>query len=233
MNFFEKKTKEGGSPVNFLFKSSGWSQCGLIPHYSKVRFFRTIFLTKQFICLINSFYIFLKIFIYLNSFKSFNLKKKTLTLDFLKNDFSKKNNLVLFNSTFTRFNVFITNNKIKKLLYLISTIFYLNKNILFVDYDINYNYLPINNTLIFDRSFNRLSKVIKYFNISAIFYLNLKKKKFIFKKLHNCNLINISLSDELVSKKFDLNFPLTNNNLYVYLLYLYILKMYLKIKNNL
>jgi hypothetical protein len=153
-------------------------------------------------------------------------------LDFLKNDFNKKNNLFLTNYNFLYSNNFFFKNKVKKILYLASTLFVLNKNILFIDSNINYNYLPIDNTLIFDRSFNKLTKVIKYFNVAAIFYLNLKKKKFIFKKLYNCNLINISLSSELVSKKFDLNISFGKNNLYVYLFYLSALKTYIKIKNN-
>ena len=153
-------------------------------------------------------------------------------LDFLKNDFNKKNNLFLTNYNFLYSNNFFFKNKVKKILYLASTLFVLNKNILFIDSNINYNYLPIDNTLIFDRSFNKLTRVIKYFNVAAIFYLNLKKKKFIFKKLYNCNLINISLSSELVSKKFDLNISFGKNNLYVYLFYLSALKTYIKIKNN-
>lgn len=153
-------------------------------------------------------------------------------MNFFKNEFNKKNSLILSNYNFLYFNDTSLRTKIKKLLYLVSTLFSLHKNILFVDSDINYNYLPINNDLIFDRSFKGLSKIVKYFDVTAILYLNLKKKKFIFKKLHSCNLINISLSDCLVSKKFDLNFSFGKNNLYMYLFYLSLLKTYIEIKNN-
>lgn len=66
-----------------------------------------------------------------------------------------------------------------------------------------------------------------------MFYINLKKKKFIFKKLYGCGIINASLSNNLISKKFDLYFDFFNNKLYIYILYLSLLKTYLDVKNNL
>ncbi len=124
-------------------------------------------------------------------------------------------------------------NSFKKILYIVSTIFTLNKNVLFVDINTNYNYLPINNSLVFNRSFKKLTKLIKYYDIHLIFYINLKKKNFLFKKLLNCNIINISLSKKLISKKFDLSFDFDDNYIYIYIFYIYFLKTYLNIKNNL
>lgn len=110
--------------------------------------------------------------------------------------------------------------------------FHLNKNILFVDYEYNYNYLPVNNSDIFSRSYKNIHKIVKFFNISTIIYLNLNKKKFSFKKLHNTKLINVSLSASNISNKFDISLNLPNNPINQYLMYMYVLSIYLKVKNN-
>lgn len=175
----------------------------------------------------------MKIYIFFNLKNVKFVEKRKLILDFSKNDFFQKNDLVLSSYNFIFFKNFLYKNNFKKILYLVSNVLFLKKNVLFVDSDTNYNYLPITNDIIFDRSFKKLSKVVKYFDIAAIFYLNLKKKKFIFKKLYYCNTINVSLSEKLVSKKFDLSFQFGGNEFYKYLFYLLILKVYLKIKNNL
>jgi hypothetical protein len=119
----------------------------------------------------------------------------------------------------------------KKLIFLITNLFSFNKNLLFVDIESNYNYLPIDNNILFSRSSSKLHKVIKYFNIAAIVYINLKKKKFIFKKLYNSNLISISLSNTLIKNKFDLNLS-TNNKIILYMFYLIVLNLYIKVKNK-
>lgn len=166
-----------------------------------------------------------------NFLKNKSLNKKFL-LDFSKNDFSCKNEIILFNYNYVFLKNFFVQTNFKKLIYIVSNLFFLNKNILLVDVFNNYNYLPLDNKLLFSRSFKKLSKLISYYNIYAIFYINLKKKKFVFKKLFNNNVINISLSKNLISKKFDLNINISENKIYMYLLYVYILKLYLKIKNN-
>lgn len=102
---------------------------------------------------------------------------------------------------------------------------------MFVDIDTNLNYLPISNSVIFSRSFSKLYKLIKYFDVSLVFYMNLKKKKFIFKKVYGCNVINVSLSKSLVGTKFDLNLNL-KNNIQLYVLYLFVVSTYIKVKNK-
>ena len=59
-------------------------------------------------------------------------------------------------------------DKVNKLLNFLLHTFSLKKNLIFVDYDINYNYLPISNSLLFSRSKKNLHKLIKYFDISII-----------------------------------------------------------------
>lgn len=157
-------------------------------------------------------------------------EKKKFLLDFIKNDFSIKNEK-FYTSTLC-FNYFNKNSNLKQLTYVVSNLFFLHKNVLFVDYNVNYNYLPITNNLLFSRSFKKLSKLIRYFDIAVIFYVDLSKKKFIFKKLYNCNVINVSLTNNFVSKKFDLNLNFINNYVYTYLFYLIVMDLYLKIKNN-
>jgi hypothetical protein len=184
----------------------------------------------MFYILINNLHFFIKVYFVWNLCFKKKLEKKEFLLDFSKND------SITPKSVFFRNNLFFIsfNNKhdFKKILVIVSNLFFLNKNILFVDRNINYNYLPINNELIFNRTSNNLNKIIKYFNIALIFYLDLKKKKFIFKKLYACNLINVSVSSKLLKNKFDLNLDQINNPVYMYLLYVSVINMYLKIKNN-
>ncbi len=163
----------------------------------------------------------------------FKNKKKNFFLNYSGNDYKFKNNFLFFNQNFLILKSFLLKNNFKKILYIVSTIFTLNKNILFVDINTNYNYLPINNNLVFNRSFKKLTKLIRYYDIHLIFYINLKKKNFLFKKLLNCNVINISLSKKLISKKFDLSFDFDDNYIYMYIFYVFFLKTYLNIKNNL
>lgn len=157
-------------------------------------------------------------------------EKKTFLLDFVKNDFSTKNQKYYTN--IFCYNFFEKNSNFKKLIYVVSNLFLLNKNVLFIDSNVNYNYLPIDNKLLFSRSFKKLSRIVRYFNVAVIFYVDLSKKKFIFKKLYNCNVINVSLTNSFVSKKFDLNLNIINNYLYTYLFYLLVINLYLNIKNN-
>jgi hypothetical protein len=119
----------------------------------------------------------------------------------------------------------------KKLVFLLINLFSFKKNLLFVDLDTNYNYLPINNNIIFNRSSSKLYKLIKYFDVALIFYINLKKKKFIFKKLYSCNVLNVSLSNNFVKDKFDLHIDI-KNKLTMYMFYLFVLNFYIKVKNK-
>ena len=108
----------------------------------------------------------------------------------------------------------------------------LNKNILFVDLDYNYNYLPIANEILLNRSNKNFYKLIRYFNVHAVFYLNMNKSNFIFNKLFSNNVINVSVNKNTTKKKMDLflNFP--DTQLYNYMLYVYIVNIYIKIKNK-
>ena len=159
-------------------------------------------------------------------FKRF--EKKKFLLIHTKNDFILPifNNLSNFYLHFGFEKFFL-----KKITYLLTNIFSLNQNVLFVDFNINYNYLPVDNKIIFSRSFSKLHKYIKYFNIGLVFYKDLKKKKFIFNKLFTCNLINVSLTNEFVESKFDLNLNI-KNNLHFYVFYLFVINTYLKVKNK-
>ena len=119
-----------------------------------------------------------------------------------------------------------------KFVQLISVLLLNNKSIIFLDYYNNYNYLPISNSMLFSRSSKKLLKTIHYFNVSAVFFFNFKKKNFIFKKLFNFNLINVSFNPKFFKNKFDLNFNIPNTQLHTYIIYLLFLKVYLIIKNK-
>lgn len=159
-----------------------------------------------------------------------NTLNKKLQLNFHHNEISK-NHVPIFHPKQNLLNFFFQ-NKFKGLTTTLYNTFFLNKNILFVDYVCNYNYLPIENNDLFSRSYKNIHKIIKFFNISVIVYLNLNKKNYSFKKLHNTKLVNVSLSISNISKKFDINLDLPNNLITQYLVHLYVLSIYLKVKNN-
>jgi len=115
---------------------------------------------------------------------------------------------------------------------LLHNIFSFGGNVVFVDFNFNFNYLPLQNQDFFSRSNKKLKKLLDYFNVKAIIYFNLSKKQFIVKKLYKYNLINISCNNDLISKNFDLSINTENTHINHYLTYIYILSFFLKIKNN-
>ena len=127
---------------------------------------------------------------------------------------------------------FISNKTFKKLNFLLESILILNKNILILDSNYNYNYLPLSNQLIFTRSKKKFYKLLKYFDISILLYLDLKKKDFFFKKYYKSTLITIVGNNDFFSKKIDLSLNLPNANIYNYMIYIHIMTIYLKIKNK-
>ena len=162
-----------------------------------------------------------------------------------KNHFFKKNfNSIYLNyysnnctiTTITSFKfkklIFFPNSSFNKLTILLNTLFLNNKNILFVDYNFNYNYLPVNNINFFSRSTKYLHKLLVYFNVGAVIFLNLNKKFFLIKKLHKFRHINISVNSKPSNSSFDISVNLPDTQLMHYLIYVYVLNIYLKIKNN-
>lgn len=135
---------------------------------------------------------------------------------------------VFSNNTF----FFIFTSKLTKLISILQNIFCLNKNVLFIDYDFNFNYLPILNSDLFSRSSYILNKYVKFFDIGAILFLNLKKKKFIFKKLFSKKTINVSVGYNTHPSKFDLSLTLPQNRVTHYLLYLFVMNVYISVKNK-
>ena len=167
---------------------------------------------------------------------AFFLKKNL----FLKKKFKKiqlpcyTNNRTNISFTFNinNNNVYFFKSSFSKLFGLINTLFSNNKNIIIIDYNYNYNYLPLSNKNLLGRSEKNLQKLLTYFNIGSVIFLNLNKKLSLFKKLFKFRLINVSLNTELVSSNFDIHIDLPNTPITHYLVYTFILNTYLKIKNN-
>ena len=101
-----------------------------------------------------------------------------------------------------------------------------------IDFNNNYNYLPIKNKEIFSRSNKKFNKTLNYFKVSVLLFLNLNKKKFIFKKLQRNKVINITLGHGMNSNKFDLSLNLQNTKIIHYIIYLCVMDIYLNTKNN-
>lgn len=147
-------------------------------------------------------------------FKKF--KKKIF---FSKNKFNSIPTIV-FKKMFYKnlFNVFY------KIFFLIAELFNLNYNIFIIDDFININYLPIKNNF-FNKKFLNKYKIIKFFNIKCIFYLNIKKKNI--NNILNFKLINISLNNKH-KNIFDFSTNILKNNYNIYVFYIFFLKMYSK-----
>lgn len=115
---------------------------------------------------------------------------------------------------------------------LLGGIFESGGNVLFMDFNFNFNYLPVDNKELFCRSTKNLQKILTYFNVRAVLYLNLNKKRFITTKIRKFKLIGISCNRNLVGKSFDISMNLPANYLTHYLIYIFTLNTYLKIKNK-
>lgn len=159
-----------------------------------------------------------------NNFYDKNIK----TIIFTKNNFSKpffKNFLIklpIYNN--------ISNTFFKKLANILYLTFFFNKNIIFIDHNHNYNYLPITNKVIFNRSIKNIFKLFKFFRVGVVCYLDFGKKDFFLTKLLRFKYINISLNNSINHKNMDLNLNLPNSKLANYIIYIFIMNLYLKIK---
>jgi len=145
-----------------------------------------------------------------------NIKKKNYTFNsgFLLYFFDR-NILTFFKDTFYK-------------------ILLLGKNVLFInDNTFDVNYLPINNIKTFSgrRCVKKLHKMLKYFNVSVIFFLNLPSKESFLKKFYNCNCLLVTGNKNITFNKFfDYSFDLPNTPLSNYIFYLFVLRFYLQFK---
>lgn len=107
--------------------------------------------------------------------------------------------------------------------------FKLGYNIIIVDYNFNYNYLPFVNNFFFSRSLKDLYKYIRFFNVNTVIFLDVNKKRFIFKKLCKFKLISISVNNS-IQLNLDLNLDITSTPVSNYIFFLMVMDIYLKNK---
>jgi len=152
-------------------------------------------------------------------FRTFFFDKKKLIKTFIYK--SIPYNLIKFNlflkKIFFFFIGFINNN------------YNLGYNIIIIDYNINYNYLPLLNKFLFSRSLQDLYKYIKFFNVNTVIFLDVNKKRFIFKKLLKFKLISISVNAD-IRYNLDLDLNITSTPITNYIFYLIVMDLYLKNK---
>jgi hypothetical protein len=152
-----------------------------------------------------------------------------------RNIFLPKNgNQQLINLRTFRFffeNQLLAKQKVLSLIALFSNIFFLKKNCLFINRTDNLNYLPVPNSVLFSRNSKYLRKVIKFFDVNTLVFLDTGKESFTFSRLTSFKLINVSSSTSLVNTAVDLNLCLPNTTFYNYLTYIVIMDLYLKTKN--
>lgn len=151
---------------------------------------------------------------------------KRLSINFSHNKFKHNHQIFFKNNFFEK----LFKGKLNKLTLLCTNLFILKKNILFLDYNFNFNYLPIIQKNLIEVTVKNLHKLTKFYNINSIIFFNLNKKKALFKKFFNMNLINISTTHN--QKSFDLNLSISNSPILHYILFIYISQIYLKVSNN-
>jgi len=218
LNFFKKKAKEGTSPVNRLYNCLGGLNMGSFPIILKFDSLgQYFFLSLPYISITTYIHIFFK------NKKNIIFTNK-LTTSLSRNLLDRNFSGVLLQPLF--FNTL--KNKLDGLALLLNTVFSLNKNIIVLDYNYNYNYLPIQQIDLFNSSDYNLHKIVKYFNVNCILFLNLSMKKRIFKRFLNLKLINIVVADTIPQKKFDFNITIGNNPFYHYIIYTFVLSTYYK-----
>jgi len=111
-------------------------------------------------------------------------------------------------------------------------IFNTSGNVMFMDFNFNFNYLPITNTELLSRSKKNLQKFLNFFNVRLIIFFDIRSKNFLVKKLAKFKLINVAVSNNLIVGNFDIFLNLPNNPLIHYILYIHVLSIYIKAKNN-
>jgi hypothetical protein len=104
-------------------------------------------------------------------------------------------------------------------------------NILFIDIYQNYNYLPISHSDILSRSKKNFRKLIKFFNIGIVLFLNVGDKIFLVKKFNDLGIISISSNGTKKNTLFDYTININHNTpLHYYIVYLYTINILLKFK---
>ena len=126
---------------------------------------------------------------------------------------------------------FVEKNNIYKYTTFCSNIFLLNHNIIFIDVNLNLNYLPCTNKAILSKSPKKFYQFLKFFNVSVVIFLNLKKKKSLFKKFLNYRLLNVAANNSIRGMEVDLHLRLPNSYLVNYIIYIHTMYIYLKLKN--
>ena len=112
----------------------------------------------------------------------------------------------------------------------IKNTFKVGYNVLFIDINYNYNYIPISNKILFSRSLRDLYKYIKMFNVNVVLLLDIGKKKFVLTNLSKLNIIRISANSEVDNSNLDLNLGGANSPYINYIVYTLVVDSYLKNK---
>lgn len=202
----------GSFPITPRFDSLGWYIIKIVnrqPTYYKISifFFKNIFTIN---------YIFFKF----NFFKKFFFKKNINVTPLSKQQTQLKQLPTIYNFG-------------KNILSLYHCLFVSDKNIIFIGARNNINYLPISNKSFSSRSPQKLLKLLRFYNVGCIVYFNFKKSKYLYKILSKSKTINVVFGNTSKNSKVDFIMQIYNNPLQEYMVYLVILQLYLKLKNNL
>lgn len=162
-------------------------------------------------------------------------KNKTFTQNHHKLYLSyTSDNKVSFRKSITLWNKpnydFILGFRLSKLTNLFVHLITFNNEIIFIDYNENYNYLPISQSEIWDRSFKRFYKILKFFKIGAIFFFGMEGKSLFLKRLVSLRILTVSFNNLNKSTLFNYSLPCVSTPLNNYIIYTHFINIFLKYK---
>ena len=109
---------------------------------------------------------------------------------------------------------------------ILSNLFKINKNVFFINFHENFNYLPFSKNTLFSRSLNNFFKKLTFYNVSLVFFFRLEKKSF-FLWRYRKNVISVGVGNNFFNKKLDMVLDLPDTSIYHYIIYLYTMNLYL------
>ena len=136
---------------------------------------------------------------------------------FQKNDFFLKNTNTIKKNT-----IIFSDKILKNIVFVLANLFSMGINFLVLDKNHNYNYLPVGDSYLNKK---KTYKIIKYFKIKVLLFLEMKPSKI--KNFLDFNLFNITTNYCTVSGGIYFSSKIKNIKIFHYMVYIFMLNTYL------